>query len=627
MLNLFIKNTALVGINTICGDIDKNKDKIQKAIAQAKSLNKTYIFFPQMTISGLNIKDLFFIKSFATLCTKAFLDIQKNLDANITVGLGLPLLDTNGIIHEGYIVFNKDKIISIDILDTDIQNKIQKAFKFTKINDSDKFLYDICTYNKQDNLVFVGLETFDFKLSNHTLDVGDTSLTYKVFGSQSFVQDATDFTINPIAQVTNHDSVYIYNAILASIATSLVLNINLLGNENGANIYEGQCFFYKDGKVLAYNLPLSFKDFVICSLDESVKDNLNEYESVFKAIALGLFDYMLKTYSKGYVVSLSGGADSSVCASAVIAAHAYALSELGEEYFLKMASVGLNFNKDLFDGDVEKYIKNIVAKEVLTVVYQATKNSSQKTYNMFKGLADDLGAKAYNWDVTKSIESYVETVQSVNKDYKLTFEDNDLAMQNIQARSRLPGLWLLTNVENKLLIATSNRSEGVVGYCTLDGDTAGSISPIGTVPKSYLLKLIEYIATHGLHLSNGQTFSIKELYPLCITAPTAELRPGFNQTDESDLMPYPLLDLLTKLFYEKHLSPSQMLVYLKNDAYAMSLNRDFKADIKRFLTLCFRAQWKRERLAPAFSSCKSNNFALPVLNGALKAFLDDLDKA
>ena len=627
MLDLFIKNTALVGINTICGDIDKNKDKILRAISEAKSLNKTNIFFPQMTISGLNIKDLFFIKSFVTLCTKAFLDIQKKLDANITVGLGLPLLDTNGIIHEGYIVFNKDRIISLDILDTDIQNKIQKAYKFSKINDNDEFLYDICSYNDKDNLVFVGFENFNYKDKSHSLDVGAKSLTYKVFGSLSFTHDVTDFTINPIAQVTSYDSVHIYNAILALIDTSLVLNINLLGNENGANIYEGQCFFYKDGKVLAYNLPLSFKDFVICSSECHIEDNLNEYESVFKTIALGLFDYMSKTYSKGYVVSLSGGADSSVCASAVIAAHAYALSELGDEYFKKMASLGLHFNKDLFDGNVEKYIKNIVAKEVLTVVYQATKNSSQKTFKMFKDLAICLGAKAYNWDVTQSIESYVDTVKSVNKDYKLTFEDNDLAMQNIQARSRLPGLWLLTNIENKLLIATSNRSEGVVGYCTLDGDTAGSISPIGTIPKSYLLKLIEYIATKGLHLANGQTFLIKDLYPLCVTAPTAELRPGFNQKDESDLMPYPLLDLLTKLFYEKHLSPSQMLLHVNNDTYAKSLNRDLKADIKRFLTLCFRAQWKRERLAPAFSACKANNFALPVLNGALKAFLDDLEKA
>ena len=66
---------------------------------------------------------------------------------------------------------------------------------------------------------------------------------------------------------------------------------------------------------------------------------------------------------------------------------------------------------------------------------------------------------------------------------ELTWQTDDLALQNIQARVRAPGIWLLANVQNCLLLTTSNRSEASVGYCTMDGDTAGSISPIAGVDK------------------------------------------------------------------------------------------------------------------------------------------------
>ncbi|GAA4585766.1 hypothetical protein GCM10023107_01740 [Actinoplanes octamycinicus] len=68
---------------------------------------------------------------------------------------------------------------------------------------------------------------------------------------------------------------------------------------------------------------------------------------------------------------------------------------------------------------------------------------------------------------------------------QLTWESDDIPLQNIQARVRAPGIWMLANVRNALLLATSNRSEAAVGYATMDGDTSGGLSPVGGLIKHF----------------------------------------------------------------------------------------------------------------------------------------------
>src|SRR5258708_9036709 len=104
-------------------------------------------------------------------------------------------------------------------------------------------------------------------------------------------------------------------------------------------------------------------------------------------------------------------------------------------------------------------------------------------------------------------------------------------MQNIQGRSRSPVIWLLANVKQSILLTTSNRSEGDVGYATMDGDTSGSLAPIAGVDKLFLLQWLKWAETNlnypGLHLVN-------------ILQPNAELRPqAREQNDEKDLMTDP----------------------------------------------------------------------------------------
>ena len=123
---------------------------------------------------------------------------------------------------------------------------------------------------------------------------------------------------------------------------------------------------------------------------------------------------------------------------------------------------------------------------------------------------------------------------------QLSWERDDLALQNIQARARGPSVWLLANIRGALLLATSNRSEAAVGYATMDGDTCGGLSPIAGIDKAFLRRWLVWLEKEG----PAEHGPMPALSAVNVQEPTAELRPSqAGQTDESDLMPYEVLDV------------------------------------------------------------------------------------
>lgn len=127
---------------------------------------------------------------------------------------------------------------------------------------------------------------------------------------------------------------------------------------------------------------------------------------------------------------------------------------------------------------------------------------------------------------------------------------DDITLQNIQARARLPYPWMYGNQEHKIACVTSNWSEAVAGYWTFGGDGhMGAINPCGGVPKSKLRHILHHLEQHGLE---GMP-PVAALNPVNVQAPTAELRPASEgQTDEEDLMPYKMLDAIGEaIFFEK----------------------------------------------------------------------------
>jgi NAD+ synthase (glutamine-hydrolysing) len=263
-------------------------------------------------------------------------------------------------------------------------------------------------------------------------------------------------------------------------------------------------------------------------------------------------------------------------------------------------------------------------RELLTCVYQATRNSSQVTYDAARDVAQALGAAFHRFDVDDLVQGYVSTVSNA-VGRPLSWEQDDIALQNIQARARAPGVWLLANLRNALLLSTSNRSEAAVGYATMDGDTCGGLSPIAGIDKAFLRRWLVWMEREG----PAGIGPLPALRAVNLQQPTAELRPSAaNQTDEDDLMPYEVLDEIERAAIRDKLDPLE--VYQRMTAHDLPYTAEQMAVwVERFFRLWCRNQWKRERYAPSFHLDDENLdpktwCRFPILSGGYERELQRL---
>jgi NAD+ synthase (glutamine-hydrolysing) len=270
----------------------------------------------------------------------------------------------------------------------------------------------------------------------------------------------------------------------------------------------------------------------------------------------------------------------------------------------------------------------MIRRKLLTCVYQGTKNSSETTLTAARTVAADIGAAFHSIDIDALVTAYTSLV-SVALQHEFNWEKDDIALQNIQARTRAPGVWMIANVQNKLLITTSNRSEAAVGYCTMDGDTAGSIAPIAGIDKTFLLSWLRHVVNSQDPLYE---FTKDGLWKILEQSPTAELRPGENQTDEKDLMPYEILNFIEDRALLDRMPPQDVYLALRGKLEASGKTPDpatLYRYVEKFYLLWCRNQWKRERYALSFHVDDKNLdprswCRFPVLSGGYAVELREL---
>jgi NAD+ synthase (glutamine-hydrolysing) len=237
-----------------------------------------------------------------------------------------------------------------------------------------------------------------------------------------------------------------------------------------------------------------------------------------------------------------------------------------------------------------------LCRQLLTCVYQGTRNSSVETRRAAAGVAKELRATFYDLDVDRLVESYTDLIAGAMK-RKLSWRKHDTALQNIQARVRAPSVWLIANLQRALLLVTSNRSEASVGYTTMDGDSSGGLCPLGGIDKAYLREWLRWLEVKG---PDGLT-NYPSLKRVNVQAPTAELRPLLtHQTDERDLMPYVVLDSIERRAVRDKLMPLAVLERISEEFRGSFSRKQLTDWVERFFRLWSMNQWKRERLAPSF---------------------------
>lgn len=591
-----------------------NLDRILAAIQEAKLKKAEILCFPELAITGYGSEDLFLSYWYPQ---KALSQLGKLIPycTGITVAVGLP-------------VRIQDKVYNTVAV---IENAVLKGFVAKQFMAIDGVHYEfrwftpweanrLIEFEFEGKIVPLGDLTFHHKEIHYGFEICEDAWRGRDRPGYRLCERKVDLIFNPSASHFAMGKTLERKELIeesSKIFDSYYCYVNLLGNEAGRMIFDGEILLAKSGKLLARNQLLSFIDYQVFTFDlEQKRQEIapiqpKEWEFV-QASALALFDYLRKSKSKGFVLSLSGGADSSTIAILVAEMVRRGLAELGVYRFIEKLGIDLS--------PLSENPERELVEELLTTAYQGTKNSSDDTFQSAKGLAESIGAKFYSWMIDTEVNSYTEKIEkAIGR--KLTWEQDDITLQNIQARSRSPIIWMLANINNALLLSTSNRSEGDVGYTTMDGDTSGSISPIAAVDKHFILHWLRWAEKNldrpGLSYVNSLT-------------PTAELRPlERTQTDEKDLMPYSVIVEIERLAIRDRRSPMDIFLLLNDE---LELEQIVLKDyIKKFFRLWSRNQWKRERLAPSFHLDEFNVdpktwYRFPILSGGFAEELDQLDQ-
>ncbi|MGI9541806.1 MAG: NAD(+) synthase [Cyclobacteriaceae bacterium] len=589
MAKLLIGGAAL---NQTPLDWQGNVSRIKEAIAQARALEISILCLPELCITGYGSEDLFLSQWFPEKAL-SFLDEISESCKDISVTVGLPIWLEGNLYNCACVITNQriEGFVPKQHLAGDGVHYEPRWFTSWPSGALSKFDYNGQSYDFGDRIH----ELFGVKVGFEICEDawrGDQRPACRLY------EQGVQLVLNPSAShFAFHKSKNREDLVLDSSKAfeCAYVYANLLGNEAGRMIFDGEILIAQQGRFLNRNELLSFKDINLTTAWIDFKQPLNSEQQYqeddhdtkkefTKAATLALFDYLRKSRSNGFVLSLSGGADSSTCAILVAEMVRRGISELGlENFLLKLGRMSL------YDTIDHSAPHAAIVAEILTCAYQGTKNSSEATFQSARGLAESIGATFYNWDIDQEVAGYRGKIEKAIK-RPLAWETDDITLQNIQARARAPIIWMLANLNNALLLATSNRSEGDVGYATMDGDTSGSISPIAAVDKTFILSWLHWVE---------QTLGYTGLQKVNQLDPTAELRPlESNQTDEDDLMPYPILVAIEKLAIRDHQSPIEVFDELKTKGLASG--DQLKLYIIKFFKLWARNQWKRERLAPSF---------------------------
>ena len=268
-------------------------------------------------------------------------------------------------------------------------------------------------------------------------------------------------------------------------------------------------------------------------------------EQLLRVLVLGLADYGRKCGFQKAVLGLSGGIDSALVA--VLAAAAFGADQVAA---LLMPSPW----------------------------------SSQGSIDDAQALAQRLAISTCTLPIAPLMAACDQTLEPA-----LGGAPTGMAAENLQSRLRGLLLMALANQQGRLLLATGNKSELAVGYCTLYGDMNGGLAVIGDLYKTTVFGLCEWLdseAASACRRSLGLPEE-GELIGAAIRskAPSAELRP--DQKDSDSLPDYAVLDLLLKALIEQQTSPEELVAAGADGAL-----------VARVLRLLRLAEFKRRQAAP-----------------------------
>ncbi|MDA8915172.1 NAD+ synthase [Alphaproteobacteria bacterium] len=324
--------------------------------------------------------------------------------------------------------------------------------------------------------------------------------------------------------------------------------VNMVGGQDEL-VFDGSSFALNLGGKIASQMPSFSEGFSLlevrsqsgtCHLTGQISRPAAAEEDVWRALTLGVRDYVEKNGFPGVILGLSGGVDSAIVA-------VLAVDALGPER-VRVVMMPSDYTADISLADAEE-------------------------------LADNLGLTLETIALRAGMDAFDSMLEA-----SLEGTEMDVTEENIQSRLRGMILMALSNKFGNMVLATGNKSEYAAGYSTLYGDMCGGFAPIKDVWKTEIFKLCEWRNTA---LPRGVLGPDGEVIPRRIITrpPSAELRP--DQQDTDSLPPYDILDTILIALTEE-MADTDTIV-----------SRGYEREtVERVSAMLFRTEYKRFQAAP-----------------------------
>ncbi len=478
---------AIAQINCTVGDLSANAAKISDYANRARQQGASLLLTPELSLCGYPPEDLLLREGFYHACDVALQDLAQQIKG-ISVVVGHPhevdgkRYNAASVLRDGNIVatYHKLELPNYSVFDEEryfSSGTSPCVFELEGV----KFAINICADIWQENTAQLARDAgaqvlLVLNASPYHIDkqqsryeairdrIGETGLAVvyanMVGGQDELVFDGASFAMSAEGHLTHQ---------LESFEESLaVLEIS-------------------DGKLLAgARVPALMRE-----------------DSIYRALCLGVRDYIGKNRFPGVLLGLSGGIDSALTL-------AVAVDALGAD---KVRAV-------MMPSPYTAQISLDDAREMATI----------------------LGVRYDELDIQPTFSALLDTLNPLFQGLPA-----DTTEENLQARIRGTLLMALSNKTGSLVLTTGNKSEMTVGYCTLYGDMAGGFAVLKDVSKTWVYRLSNYRNTLGRVIPER----------IITRPPSAELKP--DQTDQDSLPPYDVLDAIMASFVERNLSIAEIV--------------------------------------------------------------------
>jgi NAD+ synthase (glutamine-hydrolysing) len=486
---------AIAQLNCVVGDLKGNAETILQAATRAKQDGADIVVTPELSLVGYPPEDLL-------LRPSLYADARRELDV---------LTEKLASFHDLYVLVGFP-----ELLEGRRYNAVALLCGGRMLGSYRK--HDLPNYDVFDEQRYFTLDNrpFTFNVKGTTFGINICEDTWFRYAPDAARRAGAEVLLVPNGSPFHMDKVHQRHDVMRDNVTRAGLALvyaNMVGGQDEL-VFDGGSFVLDREGAVTLQMRSFEEDLALVSFDGATPHagpsvaRASLEEQVYRALVLGVSDYLGKNRFPGAIIGLSGGVDSALTL-------AVAVDALGADK-VRAVMMPSRYTADISLSDA----RDMAAR--MGVAY------------------DEI-----------PIMPMVEAFEAMLKPH-FAGRKEDATEENIQARVRGTLLMALSNKTGWIVLTTGNKSEMATGYCTLYGDMAGGFAVIKDILKTLVYRVSAW-------RNECDAYPVRDPIPgrILTRAPSAELR--FDQTDQDSLPPYETLDGIIKAYMEEDQSIDEVV--------------------------------------------------------------------